>query len=501
MAYHGIFFVFIITAFLFGKIAKHVSARRFQRAHGCKAVHKFPQSERIIGWEMYKFQVKSSKEKRRLKAGYDRFKDNGHTYVLSMMGYDFFNTIEPENIKTLLAVNFKDYNLGARSIAFTPLLGQGIFTTDGAQWEHSRALIRPNFNKSLVADLNIFERHIQVLFSQIPRDGATFDLQSLFFKLTLDTATEFLFGQSVHSLTSIEGSEQQRFGAAFDLGQIKLEGRFSLGKLSNLMRDSEFDEACKTVHSFVDKIVHEALDRIDAKEEKAVGGDGPGRYLFLTEMVKATRDPKQIRDELLNILLAGRDTTASLLSNTFHILARRPDIWEKLKDEVDELHGEKPDYERMKSMKYLKYLLNESLRFYPVVPTNVRFASHDTVLPVGGGPDRTAPIFIPKGSAVAWSTYTMHRRTDIFGLDAEEFRPERWAPEEGLRPGWGYLPFSGGPRICVGQQFALAEASYTIIRLLQEFGGLEDRDGTDWVEQFALTICSAQGVQVGMIPR
>ncbi|KAF7854577.1 hypothetical protein EAF04_010386 [Stromatinia cepivora] len=501
MAYYGLFFILIIAALLVHKIKKHVSARRFQKAHGCKPVHKIPQRERIIGWDMYKFQVKNAKEKRRLKAGYDRYKENGNTYVLSMMGFDFFNTIEPENLKTLLAVNFKDYDFGARRVAFSPLLGEGIFTTDGAQWEHSRALVRPNFNKSQVADLNIFEKHIQILLSQIPRDGSTFDLQSLFFKLTLDTATEFLFGQSVHSLTSIEGSEQQKFGTAFDLGQIKLEGRFTMGKLSNWMCDSEFDGACKTVHSFVDKIVYEALSKIDAKEEKAVEGHGPGRYLFLTEMVKATRDPKQIRDELLNILLAGRDTTASLLSNTFHVLARRPDIWKKLKAEVNELHGEKPDYETMRSIKYIKYLLNESLRLYPVVPSNARFSRRDTVLPLGGGPDRTSPIFIPKGSAVAWSTYTMHRRTDIFGPDAEEFRPERWAPEEGLRPGWGYLPFNGGPRICVGQQFALAEASYTIIRLLQEFERIEDRDGTEWKEQFALTACSAKGVQIGMIPR
>lgn len=134
-----------------------------------------------------------------------------------------------------------------------------------------------------------------------------------------------------------------------------------MGKLSSWMCDSEFDEACKTVHSFVDKIVHEALDKIDAKEEKAVEGDGLGRYLFLAEMVKATRDPQQLRDELLNMLLAGRDTTAGLLSNTFHVIARRQDIWEKLKDEVDELHGEKPDYEALKSMKYLKYVLNECM--------------------------------------------------------------------------------------------------------------------------------------------
>jgi cytochrome P450 len=95
----------------------------------------------------------------------------------------------------------------------------------------------------------------------------------------------------------------------------------------------------------------------------------------------------------------------------------------------------------------------------------------------------------------------MHRRKDIYGPDALEFRPERWAPEEGLRPGWGYLPFNGGPRICVGQQFALTEASYTIVRLLQEFKGVEDRDGSPFVEQLSLTLASAGGVKVAMIPK
>ncbi|PQE07719.1 cytochrome P450 alkane hydroxylase protein [Rutstroemia sp. NJR-2017a BVV2] len=365
------------------------------------------------------------------------------------------------------------------------------------------SLVRPNFTRSQVADLNIFEKHIQILFSQIPRDGSTFDLQSLFFKFTLDSATEFLFGESVHSLTSAEGSEQQNFGDAFDLAQVKLESRFSLGRMVKLVHDSKFDEACKVVHAFVDKIVNAALAKSDAKDaEKAVDGDGqPGRYIFLHEMIKSTRDPKQLRSELLSLLLAGRDTTASLLSNTFYILARRPDIWKKLKAEVDELHGEKPDYETIKQMKYTKYVLNESLRLYPSVPTNARFASRDTVLPLGGGPNGQSPIHIPKGAAVAWSTWTMHRRKDIYGDDAAEFRPERWEPDAGLRPGWGYLPFSGGPRICVGQQFALTEASYTIVRMLQEFGGIEDRDGSAWVEKFALTVCSAKGVLVGMTPR
>ena len=128
------------------------------------------------------------------------------------------------------------------------------------------------------------------------------------------------------------------------------------------MRNSEFDKSCQIVHKFVDKIVYKALEKTQPKDaEKFIEGkDDADRYVFLTEMAKATRDPKQLRDELLNILLAGRDTTASLLSVTFHVLARRPDIFKKLKAEVDELHGLKPDYETLKTMKYLKYLLNES---------------------------------------------------------------------------------------------------------------------------------------------
>ncbi len=208
----------------------------------------------------------------------------------------------------------------------------------------------------------MFESHIPQLVSKIPRDGSTIDLQPLFFKLTLDTATEFLFGESVNSLTSTEGSEQDRFGKSFDLAQRKLVSRGRMGKLGQFQRaDMELEDACKTVHNFVDKIVYKTLEKGQLRDvEKSIDGDGKKeRYVFLSEMAKSTQDPKQLRDELLNILLAGRDTTASLLSNTFHVLARRKDIWAKLKAEVDGLYGMKPDYETLKNLKYTKYLLTE----------------------------------------------------------------------------------------------------------------------------------------------
>jgi len=492
----------LLSVYIAQRIVSYIRVAQFKKAHGCQPEHRLPQSERIIGYDLYKSQVNASKNKQVLEMSLKRTQENGYTWSASMLGRSFYNSSDPENIKALLATNFKDFGLGDRIRPFGALLGSGIFTTDGAQWEHSRALIRPNFTRSQVADLETFETHIQELITKIPRDGSTVDLQTLFFRLTLDSATEFLFGESVNSLSAIEGSEQERFGTAFDFAQGKLGHRSRLGKLIYLFRDSEFDAACKTVHRFVDNIVQRGLARNQPHDfEKSIDGHGTNRYVFLDELVKATRDPKQLRDELLNILLAGRDTTASLLSNTFHVLARRPDIFKKLVAEVDELQGKKPDYETIKSMKYLKNVLSESLRLYPVVPGNARFANKDTTIPLGGGPDGKSPIFIPKGGVVAYSLYTMHRREDIYGPDALEFRPERWAPEEGLRPGWGYLPFNGGPRICVGQQFALTEASYTIVRLLQEFKGIEDRDGTPWIEQLGLTVASANGVKVAMTPR
>ncbi|KAL9099826.1 MAG: hypothetical protein Q9163_004729 [Psora crenata] len=127
----------------------------------------------------------------------------------------------------------------------------------------------------------------------------------------------------------------------------------------------------------------------------------------------------------------------------------------------------------------------------------MRQAAVDTVLPLGGGDDGKSPLYIPKGQLVDYVVWAVHRRKDLYGDDAEEFKPERW---ETIRPAWEYLPFNGGPRICLGQQFALTEASYTIIRLLQEFEAIENRDSSPWEESLALTCAIRQGTKVGLTP-
>lgn len=96
-----------------------------------------------------------------------------------------------------------------------------------------------------------------------------------------------------------------------------------------------------------------------------------------------------------------------------------------------------------------------------------------TTLPTGGGEDGKSPILVRRGEAVGYCVYAMHRRKDLYGPDAEDFRPERWEGSSLNNIGWGYLPFNGGPRVCLGQDFALLEAGYTVVRMLQVFPHVE----------------------------
>jgi cytochrome P450 len=271
------------------------------------------------------------------------------------------STIEPQNIKTVLSLSFKDFGIAQRKHTLGPLLGYGIFTTDGELWAHSRAMIRPNFNRDQIGDLAAFERHIQHLFKIIPRDGSTVDLQELFFQFTIDSATEFLFGQSTNTLrnTGVQaGATEANFAKAFNRAQSACATRGRMGLLRSIYRDPAGDEATRVCHDFVDQFVDEAVKYREDIERKGVVKES--KYVFLHELAKSTTDKRRLRDELLNVLLAGRDTTASLLSNMWFMIAKQPEIYAKLRREVeDTLHGELPSYEQLRNMKYLKFCMNE----------------------------------------------------------------------------------------------------------------------------------------------
>jgi cytochrome P450 len=335
----------------------------------------------------------------------------------------------------ILATDFHSFSLGKqRRDVFIPLFGHGIFDTDGEAWERSRGLIRPNFVRAQVADLDMFETHVQHLISHIPRDGSTVDLQPLFFGLTMDSATEFLFGKSTNTLApGLETKSSSEFVKAFIYCTERISIELRTFGLLQWVPNAEWRKNVKIIHSFADDIVRDAIVKMRDNNLVEDLKAGRAKYTFLYELVSRTQDTYTVRSELLNVLLAGRDTTAGLLSNTWHVLSRRKDIWDKLRAEVDELNGERPDYQTLKDMKYLKWVMNECLRLMPVVPGNSRQAIRDTVLPLGGGKDQKSPVLIKKGQVVTYQVWSMHRREDFYGPDAHEFKPERW---EHLRPGW-----------------------------------------------------------------
>ncbi|PGH13639.1 hypothetical protein AJ79_03487, partial [Helicocarpus griseus UAMH5409] len=425
--------------------------RRLAKENGCKPPPAYPHKDPILGMDLTLKLVEYKKTNTLLEQSQKRHQKFGNTYYLNATGTPTIITCEPENIKTMLSLKFKDYEIShLRKKGFHGVFGLGIFTTDGSHWEHSRTMLRPNFNRSQVADLGIFETHINDLVKAVPKDGSTVDLQPLFFDLTLDTATEFLFGESANTLQKSNVSHtEDDFGEAFTYCTTEIGNSLRMGLLDRYFRtDKRFEKDQKFIHDFADRYVQKALEHhANGKQQQLPIHQKEGRYVFLHELVKKTQDPLALRSETLNILLAGRDTTASLLANVWNIISKRPDVWNKLRAEVDQLDGRKPTFEEMKNMKYLKYVLNETLRLWPVVPLNGRTAIRDTVIPRGGGPDGKSPVLVKKGTSLSYSVYTMHRRDDIYGPDAAEFKPERW---ESIRPGWEYLPFNGGPRICLG---------------------------------------------------
>lgn len=413
-----------------------------------------------------------------MKSSLDQHIYTGRRQVIG--GFAFW-TVDPENIKAVLATQFKDFCLGQRHSQFRPLLGDGIFTLDGNGWHHSRSILRPQFSREQISRIDSLEVHVQKMITKVDqasKAGEFIDIQQLFFQLTIDTATEFLFGESVDLLSGGNPKipEAKLFGESFTRAQEALTTRSLLQDYYYLYSTPEFKKDCQICKSFTSSFVNLALERNPPGEE--IKRDS---YIFLDELTKETRDPILLRDQALNILLAGRDTTASLLSFAMRELSQHPEVYKKLRSEILTAFGtSRKDitFESLKRCTYLRHVLNETLRLYPTVPNNFRFATRDTTLPRGGGPDMQSPVFVPKGSMIFYTVYAMHRNPNFWGADSEVFNPDRWySYSSKTHHAWDFLPFNGGPRICLGQQFALTEMSFTLVRLLQKFEHLECKPG------------------------
>ncbi|KAJ5752808.1 Cytochrome P450 E-class CYP52 [Penicillium odoratum] len=421
----------------------------------------------------------------------------GPNMTFKLFGKQGYLTADPKNVESILSTKFEDWCLGSRRAGLMPLLGEGIFTQDGMPWKHSRELLRRQFARIHRQDCKVFDAHVEDLISRLRATGGVIDLQPHFFRFTLATTTALLFGESVSALP---GEETDSFENAFDYASSVSALRLRLADLQWIWKPTKFRVACAVVKQYATRFVQLALDEMVKNGEETASR----KYPFIIELYKNLQDDLLVRDQLVNVLIAGRDTTACLMSWAFFLLVRHPRSLAQLRSEIDQATEGSPELTRakIKKMKYLRCVLNETQRLYPQLPMNVRVAAKTTVILRGGGPDGRSPVLIPKGTGVGYSVYHIHRLRSLYGEDANEFRPERWLDHELEDIGWGFMPFHGGPRICLGKDLALGEASCAIIRILQAFPELRIPPGTSTVppgeekQTLTIVVMSAEGCRV-----
>ncbi|KIJ66961.1 hypothetical protein HYDPIDRAFT_26376 [Hydnomerulius pinastri MD-312] len=426
----------------------------------------------------------------------DAVEKYGNCYNFRVMFDDLLFTCEPNHIKQILATDFENFVKGDRfRTTMLNVLGTGVFNSDGEMWKFHRSMTRPFFSHDRISHFNIFDRHAEDAINQMKdrlRAGHPIDFQDVISRFTLDSASEFLFGSCVHSLSTglpfpynVAPTEAPTGKAkiADDFARAFAEAQFVASQrprkswvwpLFEIFRDKT-EAPMKVVNAYIEPILKDVIEkrkmavRRGEKESEELSDEDT----LLDHLVRLTTDPVVLKDETLNIMIAGRDTTAATLTFVVYLLSMHPHVLARLREEIITKVGPagRPTYENIRELKYLRAVINETLRLFPAVPFNIRESIKATTFP-SSNPSKK-PYYVPGNTSVSYSVFLMHRRKDLWGPDAEEFDPDRFLDERlhkylTPRP-FIFLPFNAGPRICLGQQFAYNEMSFMLIRLLQNF--------------------------------
>ncbi|KAH8682848.1 cytochrome P450 [Tricladium varicosporioides] len=386
----------------------------------------------------------------------------GRTVDVKILGFRLVFTDAPENFEAIMSTKFAEYGKGSDlHRTWENLMGDSIFATDGQTWEASKRLLRPHLSKSRPSDFARTEHHVQQLFSRIHENPLNVNISDLSSRFALDVVSDIFLEESANSLNI----RHFPFGEAMDKIQAYNTIRTVFGHLGSLLPTIVVRDSMQEVENYLDTQVKRILGLPSPKsDEKEAEGNK-----LVDSLRQRSRSKKDIRDQIIAVLLAGRDPFGLSLAWALYELARNPDVVQRLRSEIADLvrQGYKPTLEELHKMTYLKNIVQEVLRLYPPLGFNVRVALEDTYLPSGGGKDGLEPVGILKNTQIAYSVHSLQRRVDIVGADANIFRPERW---ESWQPGkWEYLPFNHGPRVCLGRNFSIIQLRYTLCRIFQEF--------------------------------
>ncbi|KAI1273562.1 cytochrome P450 [Xylaria sp. FL0933] len=488
--------ILLVAYVIFSKIAAQVRAKAVMRKNECQEPPRYAHKDPFFGLDLF-LSYKSAFEGRDFLGLNERlFQKYGKTYRAYPLGTPTIKTMNPDITKYVHATYFDHFGVEKIRSGIEYLWGDGITVVDGDKWAARRRLIKPAFDVAHISNLEnrSLARHVAKLMELIPRDGSTIDLMPLFMRLSLDTASEFIFGESLGSLVSPDSHKD--FMDAYFYAQRGCGVRLILGPMLRFLhRDPKWWADCDTVNKFLDERVNEALARL--KQAPTSDSNGSKLLRLIDEMAKVTQDRKLLRYQMQNIFTPAHDGAAVTLSNAFFHLSRNPQAWSKLRDEILPTREAPITYDLLKTYQYLMNVIRETHRVTPISTMISRQCIKDVVFPSGGGKDGKPPLYVRKGDTVEMNFRCTLRDKEFWGEDADIFRPERW---ETLKPTWEYTPFGGGPRICPGFRLVFAETAYTMVTFLREFARLESRDDRPWTEQSRTTFQNLHGTRVALFP-
>jgi cytochrome P450 len=375
----------------------------------------------------------------------------GDIVTMRYYNFRFYLVNHPDLIEEVLVTHNRKFIKGRVLRANKRLFGNGLLTSEGDFWLRQRRLAQPAFHRARVASYaETMVRYTERLIAEW-KDGEERDVHAEMMRLTLQIVAKTLFDADVDG-------EARQVGSALE-AIMELNSDFRKLMLTPPWLPIPRNIRAAAATRRLDKIIFRFITQRRASRTDA--GDLLSMLLAAQDDDGTHMTDRQLRDEAITIFLAGHETTANALSWTWLLLSQNPAVEAKLHEELDRvLAGRSPSIHDLANLRYTGNIITESLRLYPPAWGMARVAIED--VEIGGYP-------VPKGCGVSLAQWIVHRDARWFD-GPNEFRPERWEGDLMKRlPRFAYFPFGGGPRQCIGNSFALMEATLLLAAIAQRF--------------------------------
>lgn len=377
---------------------------------------------------------------------------------LRVGGRHQYLVLQPEDAKYILQENNRNYG---RSPAFQILeifLGNGLLTSEGDFWRRQRRLAQPAFHRQKLAALaSTMIRESAAWVNELAQQDQTqpVNLSQAFMDVTMRIVCKTLFGTNAPAnLASLSTALETLNHLAHNRMLSPVRFPMHWPTPANV----RFRRAGVVVDTFIYSVIEQRRQQVDAQHDDLLDM----LRLAEDEDTGETMSAKQLRDECVTLFAAGHETTAVAMAWATHLLMQNPDVLTRLRQEVHTVLGNQalPAPEVFRQLTYTMQVIQESMRLYPPAWIMSRMALTD---------DHIGPYTIPAGDTALISPYLLHRDPTHWP-DPDRFDPDRFAPgREKDRPAYAYLPFGGGPRLCIGNQFALMEMQILLALLVRQF--------------------------------